>query len=91
MSEYGLDFKYFENVIKREFGGGLKNYTPDEFARVCLRMARTASEKTFCEPEFSSKIKADAIRECSEQSFIDDKLTYMLMQNRADKLERGEL
>jgi len=38
-----------------------------------------------------NKIKAGAVRECSEQSFIDDKFIYMSMQNRADKIERGEV
>jgi hypothetical protein len=96
MNEYGLNYKYFEDVIKREFGHGLSNYRPDEFARVCLRMARTASHETFAESEFinrqhENKIKADAVRECSEESFVDDEVIYMMMQNRANKLERGEL
>ena len=41
--------------------------------------------------ESQNKIKADAVRECSEESFVDDEVIYMMMQNRANKLERGEL
>jgi hypothetical protein len=96
MNDYGLNHKYFEDVIKREFGHGLSNYRPDEFARVCLRMAKTASPETLLESEFinrpyENKLKSDAVRDCSEQNFIDDEVIYMMMQNYANKLERGEV
>jgi hypothetical protein len=61
MNEYGFNYKYFEDVIKREFGHGLSNYRPDEFARVCLRMARTASHETFAESEFINRLHVNKL------------------------------
>jgi hypothetical protein len=51
-NQYGLDVSYFQNCIDRDLGRGLNNYRPDEFARVCLRMAVTADAKVLLEPEF---------------------------------------
>jgi hypothetical protein len=105
MNEYELNYKYFEDVIKREFGHGLSNYRPDEFARVCLRMARTASHETFTESEFinrpyEDKIKADAVREarisCAQYSTFEPYGATAIVMGKdlmdyASKLERGEL
>ena len=53
-NQYGLDVSYFKNCIERDFiQSGIGNYTPDEFARICLRMAVTADEKVLAEPEFA--------------------------------------
>lgn len=54
VNQYGLDVSYFKNCIERDFiQSGIGNYTPDEFARICLRMAVTADEKVLAEPEFA--------------------------------------
>lgn len=104
MNEYGLDVGYFEKIIKRELSD-ISCFKPDEFARVCLRMAMTASSETINEKEFSGAIKAEAVREASSlisSGAIEETHKYMVIENRyvyvstrslreyADKLERGE-
>jgi len=91
-NEYGLDIDYFESLIKRELTD-LSRYKPDEFARACLRMAMTACSDTLSEPEFSSEIKAEAVREAANEILGNPPLNceYDYFMDYANKLERGEL
>ena len=50
-NRYGLDMGYFSRLIAREFDD-LSNFRPDEFARVCARMAATADASVLQEKEF---------------------------------------
>lgn len=50
---YGLDVSYFKGLLKRLIRD-IDNYTPDEFARACTRMATTADDKVLREVEFST-------------------------------------
>ena len=50
-NRYGLNIGYFASLITREFRD-LSNYRPDEFARVCARMAKTADAAVLQEEEF---------------------------------------
>lgn len=65
-NRYGLDIGYFSRLIAREFGD-LANFTPDEFARVAARMAKTACASVLQESEFSVD-SGDAKREAGINS-----------------------
>jgi hypothetical protein len=77
-NRYGLDMGYFSRLIAREFGD-LSNFRPDEFARVCARMAATADASVLQEKEFRVTPAADggkvellpSVREYLQQG-IDD-------------------
>jgi hypothetical protein len=64
-NRYGLDTAYFNNCIQRDLCRGLESYTPAEFARVCLRMAITASQLTLAEPEFQHASRLAATLQAS--------------------------
>ncbi|MNF15575.1 hypothetical protein D3C80_2182520 [compost metagenome] len=49
---YGLDVDYFRRKMERMLVG-LDRYTPDEFARECARMSRTADDRVLQEIEFA--------------------------------------
>jgi len=49
---YGLDVDYFRCKLER-LQRDLDRYTPDEFARECARMSRTADDQVLQEPEFA--------------------------------------
>lgn len=57
-NRYGLNTGYFRRLIAREFGD-LSNFRPDEFARVCARMAATADASVLQEKEFRATPAAD--------------------------------
>jgi hypothetical protein len=50
-NEYGLDMSYFRSLFNRELSS-LKNFRPDELARVLARAARTADASVLQENEF---------------------------------------
>ncbi len=52
-NRYGVDVSYFRNVINRELNRSLRDFKPDELARVFARMARTACEEVLTEAEFN--------------------------------------
>ena len=64
-NRYGLNMGYFRRLIAREFGD-LSNFRPDEFARVCARMAATADASVLQEKEFHpaqprNEVQAEAL------------------------------
>jgi hypothetical protein len=52
-NRFGLDVSYFRKTIDRELCRDLSNFRPDELARVCARLARTADKDVLKEPEFN--------------------------------------
>lgn len=51
-NRYGLDVAYFRKTINRELNRDLRNFKPDELARVLARLSRTADKAVMHEPEF---------------------------------------
>lgn len=64
-NRYGLDVSYFRNLFNRELNRSLRDFRPDELARVLARASRTADESVMFEKEFIdiNKIKADAVND----------------------------
>lgn len=60
-NSYGLDVDYFRRKMERMLSA-LDRYTPDEFARECARMARTADDQVMQEPEFVGQQPQEAAR-----------------------------
>lgn len=56
-SRYGLDASYFSNKMSRIIRD-IGSYKPDEFARECARMSRTADESVMRESEFAPAVSA---------------------------------
>lgn len=54
-NRYGLDMSYFRKLINRELNRPLTDFRPDEFARVCARMAAAADRSVLQESEFGRK------------------------------------
>lgn len=54
-NRYGVDVSYFRNVINRELNRSLKDFTPDELARVFARLSVTADPLVIHEQEFQAK------------------------------------
>lgn len=59
-NSYGLDVPYFTEVVRRDLSD-LSHRTPEEMARICLRMADTACSPVMAEPEFVANF-ASALR-----------------------------
>lgn len=57
-NRYGLDVSYFRNTIDRELNRSLTDFKPDELARVCARLAKTADSEVLKESEFSPENEA---------------------------------
>lgn len=53
-NRYGVDMSYFSNAINRDLNRGLRDYTPDELARVFARLSRAADPSVMHEDEFKS-------------------------------------
>jgi hypothetical protein len=53
-NRYGLDASYFSNKMSRIIRD-IGNYKPEEFARECARMSRTADESIMREAEFQQQ------------------------------------
>jgi len=51
-NRYGLDIGYFRKTINRELNHSLKDYMPDELARVLARLSVTADKDVIFENEF---------------------------------------
>lgn len=58
-NRYGLDAHYFRVKMERMLRT-LGDYTPDEFARECARMAVTAAPSVFVEQEFQDHFSEGA-------------------------------
>ena len=54
-NRYGVDVSYFRNLINRELNRSLRDFRPDELARVFARASRTADPKVMHEDEFRLK------------------------------------
>ena len=52
-NRYGLDVAYFRKTINRELNRDLRNFMPNELARVLARLSVTADKQVIHEPEFS--------------------------------------
>lgn len=99
-NEYGLDTDYFSKLIKCEFGD-ISRFKPDEFARVCLRMANTADSSVINEPEFSkhtkqslADIRAEAVMDAAVSLCIKGEsvkpVNYTMLINHANKIKGAE-
>ena len=100
-NRYGLDVSYFRNLFNRELNRSLRDFRPDELARVLARASRTADKDVMLEPEFinQNKIKADAVNLFVDDVFNlgDDQWQEMtrkefcdLGEEYANKLEAGK-
>ncbi len=92
-NRYGLDMSYFRNLFNRELNRSLRDFRPDELARVLARASRTADESVMFEKEFIdiNKIKADAICDLADNyvnGSITTELTVEYIYEYANKLEQ---
>jgi hypothetical protein len=54
-NRYGVDVSYFRKTINRELNRDLRNFKPDELARVLARLSVTADNQVIFEPEFQAR------------------------------------
>ena len=54
-NRYGVDVSYFRNTINRELNRSLRDFRPDELARVLARLSNTADANVMHEDEFKRK------------------------------------
>lgn len=58
-NRYGLDVSYFRRLFNRELNRTLRDYRPDELARILLRAAVTADKSVLDEMEFALHMKKE--------------------------------